>query len=60
MTKDIENQIQLDEELLNLVNIGIWPPKMKLDPIGWIGNFQPDEQKTCKTTFKKIFYIFHK
>ena len=57
MTKDIENQIQLDEELLNLVNIGIWPPKMKLDPIGWIGNFQPDEQKLARRLLKNFLYF---
>ena len=57
MTKDIDNQIQLDEELLNLVNIGIWPPKMKLDPIGWIGNFQPDEQKLARRLLKNFLYF---
>jgi hypothetical protein len=30
---------------------------MKLDPIGWIGNFQPDEQKLARRLLKNFLYF---
>lgn len=57
MTIDSENKIQLDEELLNLVNIGIWPPKIKLDPIGWLGNFPDNEKPLARQLLKNFLYF---
>lgn len=50
----------IDEDILDLVNIHIWPQRNQIDPLGWIENFSKEDLDIANQLLKRfLFYPKH-